>query len=810
MLHSSLTLDPYQALEVSPDASSRAIKQAYRRIALESHPDHNSGDGEASERFRRASRAYTLLRDPERRATYDRTGRWDDSQWEPADLDVQLTEAIDIFAREFGSALNLPAEDGGGRAPTHAGSAAIPVDISFEEVERGGRRRMPASCARCAGSGARDGSAQVRCTSCGGSGRLRHVESSLLGPSIRTESCDSCRGSGRRPLLACPGCDGSGRAPGDAMVDVMIPRGIRDGDPLPSISANGTRFVARLLDDQRWARDGADLYATSRIPYGLAVLGGAVDLDLPGRTHRVEVDAGTASGHRLRIASKGLPLRDGSGRGDLIVTLHVDVPKKIGGLERWILAPRRGRAAAEPSTGLAARLIELQAKAWTAARGEWGQWRRRHFRASLVRVERAAASLRAAAVLVSRSEERLGPLLDRGFPLIAPEAAKARQRMAAKTSQPRPAATATFLVDIVLVAVVMASVWIGARYSAPALQAAGDTAWWTTIRAIHPGGFALVPLLAGLGAGAIAAMTPRQWILYLLAVPLGLTLAATWITMGSVWYALGVHLIPGVQSIGFSLFGATLAVTLSIASVALFLLGSTLVGSTRSAIAERSDRNDHRTLRRYDRTTARLADHLEATERAFRQLLAQADDARHPLTSLLDGAADLLTTDSRRRSRPGSLRATLALIGFIVVTGAWIGATAMAVMAAFHLVPEAPGWVRLTNAAAVAGLCALGSVLPPAFLERHRPRSAITAIATVIAVVALGGILGGAGAAGATAGWLVTAGAIAALALSFRLNESAHATMIAGVILTSGAMAILLWPFAIGLGALRSRGSATA
>src|SRR5690606_33752888 len=124
------------------------------RIALETHPDRNGNDPSASERFRRATQAYELLRDPKRRLAFDRTGRWEDSSWDVVDLDVQLAEALDIFARDFGAAFDIPLTED--RAPAHAARTTVMVDVSYEDVEGGARRSIPAPCRSCSGTGARE------------------------------------------------------------------------------------------------------------------------------------------------------------------------------------------------------------------------------------------------------------------------------------------------------------------------------------------------------------------------------------------------------------------------------------------------------------------------------------------------------------------------------------------------------------------------------------------------------------------------------------------------------------------------------
>jgi molecular chaperone DnaJ len=811
MPYSSTTLDPYLLLGVPRSASPQEIKQAYRRIALETHPDRNAGDAGAADRFRRATRAYALLRDPEKRPRFDRTGLWEEVGWSPDHLDAQLADAVDLFAREFGSVLDLPATDEW--ASTRAGSVAVPVDVTWAEVETGGTRRVPTPCRGCAGSGRREGSAQVRCTSCGGSGRLRSVEASFLGPRIRTEPCQGCRGSGRRPLLACPACDGSGRAPGGAPLDVVIPRGVADGAPLYGMASNGSRFVARLTEDARWARDGSDLYATGRIPYELAVLGGVAEVELPGRTYRVKVDAGTASGHRSRVHRQGLPTGEGRGRGDLVLTLQVAVPERVGTLERWLLSLRRARSAAGPPRSLAAGVVRLQAGAWDRARGRWSHWREHHRRSSLQRVEAAAASLRATARFVAESEARLGPMLEQAFPLITPEAGLARRRLDRDPRRSSGSAASTLLVDGVLATSMAAALWVAARFAAPTIAAAGDAYWFGFLGVPHPAFLALTPVLIGLAAGSSKAADAHASTRKLIALPLGIALAAVVMAAGAGCFAVARSLAPDGDSLMVAGLAGTLAVTLGAVPVLLFLLGASLVGGVHAAIHEALDRKDRKALRSYDRAAVDLGARLMAMEHGFRQLLARADDARHPLTSLLDGAADALGSDLDRRHRTGGARPALALIAGVGLTTIWALATALAVASMLALAPASPAWQGLAAAAVMLLLCTLGSLVPQPSLERQRLRTVASSLAAAVGVLAAVGLLAG-GAAfpglaafpapafpgpGATPGtaWMGAAAAVAALVLSFRLRDIVPATLTALAIVVDAVVAAALWPAAV-------------
>jgi molecular chaperone DnaJ len=740
-------IDPYQALGVSREASPEKIKQAYRQISRDSHPDQNPGDPEATGRFLDASRAYALLRDPEQRSVYDRTGRWDDEVRRLDDPGVQLAEAMDVFAREFEAASNLPATS------DHLGTSEVPVvavSVTYEEVERGGVRRLPAPCVHCAGSGARDGSAGERCLP----------------------------------------CDGSGRAPDAAQIDIRIPRGVADGDPLPSLASDRYQFVARVLEDERWARDGSDLHVIGRIPYDLAVLGGMLELELPVRTYALQVEPGTVSGHHIRIPGEGLPLSERGARGDLVITFQVVVPGQVGVLEQWLLEARRMESASTPVRGLAAYVCLIQARSWAAARGRWSEWRRRGDRASVLRAERGAAALRSASALLTESDAQLRPLLEDGLRRIATEAARARDELHMSRARSGSSALASFVVDAAMVVIIGGAVVLGIRYAAPAMAVAGDAPWWAFMGALHPAIFAVVPLMAGLAAGAITAKVPGGAARMAVGLPLGVVAAAAAAAAGSACYAVAMYAFGGVLSPVTTILSGVLAITMSILPFLLFPLGMALVASVRAIVSHSEHRRHRRAISKYGAATSRLADHLAA----FRHLLDQTDDARQPLASLLERAAPALARQAERR-RTGPLNAALAMATPVIISGLWFGSTALAVGFLLSVLPAgtAPG-LRLATAAAVTALCAMGSLLPPSLLERHRPGGIITAVATAMAALALVGIAGGVGGSGSGFGWLLAGGATAALVLSFRLAESVETTGTAIVMVLSGAVAIILWP----------------
>jgi hypothetical protein len=251
-----------------------------------------------------------------------------------------------------------------------------------------------------------------------------------------------------------------------------------------------------------------------------------------------------------------------------------------------------------------------------------------------------------------------------------------------------------------------------------------------------------------------------------------------------------MYAFGGVLSPVTTILSGVLAITVGILPFLLFPLGMALVASTRAIVNHSEYRRNRRAISRYGVAASRLADHLAA----FRQLLAQTDDARQPLASLLERAAPALAREAERR-RTGPLNAAVAMATPVIITGLWFGSTALAVGSLFSVLPAGTGLgIRLAAAAAVTALCALGSLLPDSLLERHQPGQIVTGVAVAMAAVVLVGIVSGVGGSGPGLGWLLAGGATAALVLSFRLAESVDTTRTAIVMVLSGAVAILLWP----------------
>ena len=364
--------DYYALLGVAPDASDTDIKRAYRAKARELHPDRTGGDPEAEARFKEITVAYEVLRDPQRRARYDRYGP-EGVGASPGGFDPfggAVGGLGDIFAAFFGAA-------GGPRSarsgPARGADAEVVLQLSFREAVFGVRRDItvegPVTCPTCSGSGASPGTAPVRCPECNGIGELRRVRQSILGQVVTAVPCPRCQGSGETVATPCPDCRGEGRRMEQRTFSVEVPAGVDHGSTLrlsgrgpagPRGGAPGDLYVHLAVEpDERFVRQGSDLSAELHITMTQAALGASVTFETLDGEEQIAIAPGTQTGHVLRLRGRGVPHVRGRGRGDLLVTVVVDTPTGITKSQEELLrrlAAERGEPVAGAGDGLMSRL----------------------------------------------------------------------------------------------------------------------------------------------------------------------------------------------------------------------------------------------------------------------------------------------------------------------------------------------------------------------------------------------------------------------------------------------------------------------
>jgi molecular chaperone DnaJ len=339
--------DYYELLGVSRSASDAEIKQSFRKLARELHPDVSQAP-DADRRFREVAEAYEVLSDPERRALYDRYGHAGLRRggFEPAFVD--FGSLSDVFAAFFGEDVM-----GGGRQrrPTRGGDVQALVEIELEEAFAGVGVTVPMEvavpCERCSSSGSEPGTSTRRCPTCDGAGGVRTVSQNLFGQFVQQRTCPDCGGAGEVLEQPCADCRGDGRIVVRHELDVEIPPGIHDGQQIRVRDeghagfrnpARGHAFVVvRVRPDPRFVRDGDDLHTAIRLTMTDAALGTTATVASLGGDLELEVPAGTQPGEVRALSGHGMPSVRGGGRGSLYVRLDVAVPTELDDEQRALL-----------------------------------------------------------------------------------------------------------------------------------------------------------------------------------------------------------------------------------------------------------------------------------------------------------------------------------------------------------------------------------------------------------------------------------------------------------------------------------------
>ncbi|MEN2993972.1 MAG: molecular chaperone DnaJ [Thermodesulfovibrio sp.] len=361
--------DYYSILGVSRDASQEEIKKAFRRLARKYHPDLNPGDKSAEEKFKEINEAYACLSDPVKRANYDRYGNPDGPTASGFGFETYTTFTDifeDIFEGFFGSF--------GFRKnkPTKGADLRYDITITLEEAAKGVEKTIRFSrwdvCRSCNGSGIRPGSAPEFCPSCDGSGYIRYNQ----GFFSVSKTCSKCGGTGRIIKDPCIECYGKGKVRVEHELKVKIPPGVDSGTKLKVTGEGelgefggprGDLYIfVNVKEHEFFKREGINLYCSIPISFVKAVFGGEVEVPTLDGKEKIEIPPGTPSGRVFKLKGKGLPRVGGTQRGDQIVTVYIDVPKKLTERQRELLeefAKASGEEIKKGSKGLKDRLKDI-------------------------------------------------------------------------------------------------------------------------------------------------------------------------------------------------------------------------------------------------------------------------------------------------------------------------------------------------------------------------------------------------------------------------------------------------------------------
>ncbi len=363
--------DYYDLLGVSRDASPEEIKKAYRARAREAHPDANPDDPGAADRFKEIGKAYETLKDPQKRAHYDRFGESGPGGGGGGDPFGFGGGVGDIFDAFFGGGGPF----GGGRpaGPPRGPDLEVVTELEFTEAVFGVTHevtvRTAVACDDCGASGAAEGTAPTTCPECDGAGQVRRVRQSLLGQMVTTGACPRCNGAGEVIAQPCATCSGEGRTLRDKTYTVDIPPGVDASSTLrlqgrgavgPRGGPAGDLYVQfRVAPHETFRRDGVDLHADLHVAVTQAVLGAEVDFETLDGTETISIPPATPTGHTFRFRGKGVPVVNRGGRGDLHVHVVVDMPRDLTEEQEALvrqLAELRGEEVSEESRGFFSKL----------------------------------------------------------------------------------------------------------------------------------------------------------------------------------------------------------------------------------------------------------------------------------------------------------------------------------------------------------------------------------------------------------------------------------------------------------------------
>ena len=343
--------DYYEVLGVSRDANEGDIKKAFRRLARELHPDVNTHDPQAEEKFKQAAEAYEVLSDSERRATYDRYGHEGLRSGGYAPNFESFGSVADIFEAFFGGGGGgglgglFGEAFGGGRTtgPVQGADVSVAAEIDLIDAAHGSTVSVAyeaiVTCEHCHGNGAEPGTPIETCPQCQGTGQIRSVARTPFGQVMRTAACDRCGGDGRVAQTPCARCDGRGRLIDHVSVSVEVPAGIADGQRI-RVGARGHAgerggppgdlyVLIRIREDPRFLRDGDHLITAVDLAAPLAALGTTVEVPTLDDPVELEIPPGTQPHETLVVRGKGLPSLRGRRHGDLRVVINVVIPRRL-------------------------------------------------------------------------------------------------------------------------------------------------------------------------------------------------------------------------------------------------------------------------------------------------------------------------------------------------------------------------------------------------------------------------------------------------------------------------------------------------
>lgn len=349
--------DYYEVLEVNKNASPEEIKKAYRKKALQYHPDKNPGNAEAEAKFKEAAEAYEVLSNAEKKQRYDQFGHAGVGGAAGggfgggfSDIEDIFSAFGDIFGGHFGGfgGFGSSGRSRGGRRVSRGSDLRVKVKLSLKDVVHGVEKKIKVkkyvACQHCSGTGARNGSSYSTCGTCGGAGQVTRVSNTLLGQMQTTSACPTCQGEGKMITDKCNHCAGEGVIRDEEVVNIKIPPGVGEGMQL-NVSGKGNTgrrggingdLLVVITEDENseLIRDGNNLIHNLFLSFPEITLGTTAEIPTIEGKVKVKIEAGTQPEKILRLRGKGIPDVNGYGKGDLLVRVHVWIPKKLSNEEK--------------------------------------------------------------------------------------------------------------------------------------------------------------------------------------------------------------------------------------------------------------------------------------------------------------------------------------------------------------------------------------------------------------------------------------------------------------------------------------------
>ncbi|HOV36158.1 MAG TPA: molecular chaperone DnaJ [Dysgonamonadaceae bacterium] len=363
--------DYYEVLGISRNATAEEIKKAYRKKAIEYHPDKNPGDKDAEEKFKEAAEAYEVLGDANKRARYDQFGHAGVGGAAGGgfgggmSMDDIFSQFGDIFGGHFGGFGGFGGfgSQRAGRRTNRGSDLRVKVKVNLKEVLTGVEKKIKVkkyvACSHCNGNGSENGNSTSTCSTCHGSGVVTRVTNTILGQMQTTTTCPTCNGEGKTITKKCPHCNGEGIVSDEEIITIKIPAGVAEGMQL-SMQGRGNAarrggingdllVVIEEEEDPNLIRDENDVIYNLFLSFPTAALGGTVEVPTIDGVAKVKIDPGTQPGKVLRLRNKGLPSVNGFGTGDELIHVNVYVPENLTDKEKKLLSEMEKSPNFEPS-----------------------------------------------------------------------------------------------------------------------------------------------------------------------------------------------------------------------------------------------------------------------------------------------------------------------------------------------------------------------------------------------------------------------------------------------------------------------------